>query len=117
MNTATVNKWHRRHVSYGSYVPGQGKASFEARSDGKAIQKAVERAVYETPYSTPLGKWTAELNTIGEGLVDPTITIRSYDGGEYGGFYESPSSEITISGWIEDLSEEELVAAQEAFGL
>lgn len=115
MTTETV-KWKQAYAG----VTGSGDTgavSFLARTDGVSFQKQEIRNIYETPYEVPLDEWMETLKKASAGLIDPTFTITSYDGGERGGYYEGPSSEITVKGWTENLTVEELKDVQAKFAV
>lgn len=112
-----LKSWKLSHVSYGKTIGRVKEFSYEARTDGSVIQKAVEKTLYETPYDMPLEQWMDTLKDASEGIIEPAVTILSYDGGEHHGFYDAASSEVIVKGWTEDLTDEELQAGKDKFGL
>jgi hypothetical protein len=100
-----LNEWKiYRHVGPGDVKTANGSVYFDARVKGENIQKRIEQVIYESPYETPLAQWQETLSNAADDLIEPQITVRSFDGGSHHGFYEGPSSETTVAGWVEALT-------------
>jgi len=113
MSNPVAKKWTKKYISIPRAVSGAELSSFTVRTDGEVIQKEVSKTIYEAPYAMPIDKWVELLHEYSDGLIEPNITVRSYDGGERGGYYEGPSSETVITGWVEGLTQLELKLAKE----